>query len=128
MPNGGWDGKREDMMGIACAGIKSDYVCDEAYEKGTALKALIESIPANVARSVPAGNLSVDVNVDGNLTVAIAAPLVSQTKGCGRDRRNNEMKVGSNSVQTSTYKRKLTVDGQEVIDSHICKLCGLKGH
>jgi hypothetical protein len=99
------------MMGIACAGTKSDYACDEAYEKGTALKTLIESIPPNVTWSVPTGNAPADVNVDGNLMVAIAAPPVSQTKGRGRGRRYSEMEVESSSVRISTYTHKLTVDG-----------------
>jgi hypothetical protein len=46
MTKGGQDGNREDMrfaklapvvMGIARAGTKSDYACDEAYEKSAAL-------------------------------------------------------------------------------------------
>jgi hypothetical protein len=47
MPRGGQDGNRKDMrftklvpvvMDIAHAGTKSDYTCDEAYEKSTALR------------------------------------------------------------------------------------------
>jgi hypothetical protein len=57
MLKGGQDGNREDMrfaklvsfvMGITRAGTKSDYACDEAYEKSAALRDLIDSIPANV--------------------------------------------------------------------------------
>jgi hypothetical protein len=137
MPKGGQDGNREDMrfgklvpvlMGIARAGTKSDYVCEEAYEKSTVLRALIESIPANVTRSVPMDNGGPDVNVDGNLTVCIAAPPLSQTKGCGCGRSNLESEVGGSVIRTSTYKHKLTVDGQEVIGSSNCGVCGLKGH
>jgi hypothetical protein len=59
MLKGGQDGNREDMrfakfvlvvMGIARVGTKSDYACEEAYEKATDLRALIESIPVNVTR------------------------------------------------------------------------------
>jgi hypothetical protein len=58
----GQDGNRKDMrftklvpvvMDIAHAGTKSDYTCDEAYEKSTALRDLIESILANMISSVP---------------------------------------------------------------------------
>jgi hypothetical protein len=51
MPKGGQDGNREDMrfaklvpvvMGIARVGTKSNYVCEEAYEKPMALRALIK--------------------------------------------------------------------------------------
>jgi hypothetical protein len=137
MPKGGQDGNREDMrfaklvavvMGIARVGTKSDYVCEEAYEKSAALRDLIESILVNVTRSVPTDNGGHDVNLDSTLTVAIAAPPLSQTKGCGRGRRNIESEIGGNMIRTSMYKRKLTVDGQEVICSRSCGVCGLKGH
>jgi hypothetical protein len=96
-------GNREDMrflklvpvvMGITRSGMKSYYPCEEAYEKSTNLRAPIESIPTKVTRSAPTDNGGPDVNVDGNLTVAIAAPLVSQTKGCCRGRSNLESEVG----------------------------------
>jgi hypothetical protein len=137
MLKGGQDGTREEMrftklvpvvMGIARAGTKSDYACEEAYEKSIALKALIESIPVNVTTSVPIEKGPPDVNLDGNLMVAIAAPPLSQTKGCGHGRRNIESEVGGSVIRTSTYKRKPTDDGQEVIGSHSCGMCGLKVH
>jgi hypothetical protein len=115
-------------MGIAVAGTKSDYACDEAFEKSTAVRALIESIPANVTRSVLTDNGVPDVNVDGNLMVAIAVPPLSQTKGCGRGKRNHESEVGGSVIRTSTYKRKCTVNGQELMGSRSCRVCGLKGH
>jgi hypothetical protein len=75
MLKGAQNGNREDMkfaklvpvvMGIARARTKFDYACDEAYEKSTALRALIESIPTNMTRSVPTDNGVPGVNVDGN--------------------------------------------------------------
>jgi hypothetical protein len=120
MLKNGQDGNIEDMrfaklvpviMGIARAGTKSDYACEEAYEKSTTVRALIESISVNVTRSVPTGNEGADVNVEGNLTVAIAAPPVSQTKGCGPGRSNHQSEVTGGPKHTSTYKRKCTFDG-----------------
>jgi hypothetical protein len=131
------DGNMEDMrfaklvpvvMGIARVGTKSDYACEEAYEKSTALMALIESIPANVTRSVPTDNEEANVNVEGNLTVAIARPSLSQTKGRGRGRINLESELTGSALCTSMYKRKRTVDEQEVTGSHRCGVCGLKSH
>jgi hypothetical protein len=75
MPKGGQDGNKKDMrfaklvpvvMGIARAGTKSDYTCDEAYEKSVALRDLIDSIPTNVTQSVPIDNAVPDVNLDGS--------------------------------------------------------------
>jgi hypothetical protein len=137
MPKGGQDGNREDMrfiklilvvMSIARDGTKYDYACEEAYKKAMDLRALIKSIPVNVTRSVPRDNGGADVNVDGNLTVAIAAPPLSQTKGCGRGRSNIVSEVGDSAIHTSTYKQKRTIEGQEVIGSHSYRVCGLKGH
>jgi hypothetical protein len=137
MPKDGQDRNMEDMrfaklvpvvMGVARAGTKSDYACEEAYEKSTALQALIESMSANVTWSVPTSNEAADVNVEGNLTVAIAVLPVSQTKGCGPSRSNLQNDVTGGAKRTSTYKRKHTVDVQEVIDSCSCGVCGLKGH
>jgi hypothetical protein len=82
----------------------------------------------NVTRSVPTDNKGVDVNVEGNLTTAIAASPLSQTKGCGRGKSNLESEVTCSVIRTSTYKCKCTADGQEVIGSHSCGVCGLKGH
>jgi hypothetical protein len=42
--------------GIAWAGTKLHYACDEAYEKSVELRDLIDSIPVNVTRSVPTDN------------------------------------------------------------------------
>jgi hypothetical protein len=90
MPKDGQDGNREDMrfaklvpvvMGIARVGTKSDYACDEAYEKSTALRDHIDSILVNVTQLVPTDNAVPDVNLDRTLMVAIAAPPLSQTKG-----------------------------------------------
>jgi hypothetical protein len=126
MPKGGQDGNREDMrfakrapvvMGIARAGTKSDYACDEAYEKSAALRDLIDSILANVTRSVPTNNAGPDANLDSTFIVAIAAPPLSRTKGRGHGRRNSDSDVGGSTICTSMYKCKLTVDGQEVIGS-----------
>jgi hypothetical protein len=137
MLKGGQDGNREDMrfanlalvvMGIARAGTKSDYACEEAYEKSTALRSLIESIPANMTRSVSTDNEGPDVNVEGNLMVTIAAPPLSQTKGCGCGKSNLESEVIGSAICTSTYKCKCTIDGQGVIGSRSCGVCGLKGH
>jgi hypothetical protein len=137
MPKGGQDGNREDMrftklvpivIGITRARTKSNYACEEAYEKIMDLRSLIESIPANVTRSVPRENGGADVNVDDNLTVAIAAPSLSQTKGRGHGRSNIVSEVRDSVIRTSTYKRKCTVEGQEVIGSRSCGVCGLKGH
>jgi hypothetical protein len=98
----GQDGNREEMrfaklvpvvMGITRVDTKSDYACEVAYEKSTALRALIETIPANVTRSVPTGNERTAVNVEGDYTVAIAAPSVLQTKGCGPSRSNLQNEV-----------------------------------
>jgi hypothetical protein len=92
MPKDGQDGNREDMrfakhvlvvMDISRTSTKFDYACEEAYEKSTALRALIETIPANVTRSIPIGDEGTDVNVEGDYMVAIVAPPVSQTKGRG---------------------------------------------
>jgi hypothetical protein len=132
----GQDGNREYMrfsklvpviMGIARADTKSDYACEEAYEKLTALRALIETIPANVTRSVPTGNEGTDVNVEGHYTVAIAALPVSQTKERGPGRSNLQSEIIGSAKHTSTYKHKQTVDGKEVIGSRSCGVCGLKG-
>jgi hypothetical protein len=99
MPKGEQDGNGEDMrfaklvpvvMGVARAGTKLDYACDEAYEKSIALRDLIDSIPANVTRSVPIDNAGPEVNLDSTLIVAIAAPPLSQTKGRGHGRRNSD--------------------------------------
>jgi hypothetical protein len=126
MPKGGQYGNREDMrftnlvpgvMGIARAGTKSDYACEEAYEKAMDLRTLIESISANVTRLVPRDNGGADVNVDSNLMVAIAAPPLSQTKGCGRGRSNIVSEVGDSAIVRSTYKHRQTIEGQEVIGS-----------
>jgi hypothetical protein len=116
------------VMGNSKAGTKSDYTCEEAYEKPTALRALIETIPATVTRLVPTGNEGTDVNVEGDYTIAIATPPVSQTKGRCPGRSNLQSEVTSSVKCTSTYKQKGTVDGQEVIGSHNCGACGLKGH
>jgi hypothetical protein len=125
----GQDGNREEMrfaklvpvvMGITRVDTKYDYACEVAYEKSTALRALIETIPANVTRSVPTGNEGADVNVEGNLMVAIVVPLVSQTKGCGHGRRNLQSEVTGGAIRTITYKRKCNVDGKEVMGSHNC--------
>jgi hypothetical protein len=60
--NGGWDRNKEEMqfakfvpvaMGIARAGTKSDYASEEAYERATTLRALIETIPTNMTRAAP---------------------------------------------------------------------------
>jgi hypothetical protein len=59
--------------------------------------------------------------------IAIAAPPLSQTKGCGRGSRNSDSDVGASTIRTSTYKRKLTIDGQEAVGSQSCRVCGLKG-
>jgi hypothetical protein len=57
---GGRDGSEEEtrfaklvplMMGLARAGSKSEYRCDETWTRGTSLKELIETIPTNVARA-----------------------------------------------------------------------------
>jgi hypothetical protein len=137
MLKGGQDGNREYMrvaklvpvaMGIARAGTKSNYACEEAYEKAVDLRALIESILMNMTRSVPRDNGGPDVNVDGNLTVAIGAPPLSQTKGRGHGRSNIVSDVGDSTISTSMYKRKRTVEGQEVIGSRSCGVCGLKGY
>jgi hypothetical protein len=104
------------VMGIARAGTKSDYASD-----------LIDSIPANVTWLVPIDNAGSDVNLDCTLMIAIAAPLLSQTKGCGHGSRNSDSDVGGSIIRTSTYKRKLTIDGQEAVGSQSCKVCGLKG-
>jgi hypothetical protein len=129
MPKGDQDGNIEDMrftklvpvvMGIASVGTKSDYACEEAYEKAMDLRALIESIPANVTRSIPRDNGGADVNVDSNLTVAIAAPPLSQTKGRDRGRSNIVSEVRDSAIRTRTYKCKRNVEGQEVIGSHTC--------
>jgi hypothetical protein len=83
MPKGGQDGNRKDMrfaklvpavMGISLAGAKSDYACDEAYEKSAAHRDLIDSIPANVTWSIPTDNAGPDVNLHNTLIVAIASP------------------------------------------------------
>jgi hypothetical protein len=129
MPKDGQNGNREDtrfakhvpiVMGITRADTKSDYACEEAYEKLTTLRALVKSIPVNVTRSVPIGNEGVDVNVEGNLMVAIVVPPVSQTKGCGHGRRNLQSEVTGGAIRTITYKRKCNVDGKEVMGSHSC--------
>jgi hypothetical protein len=86
----GQDGNREDMrfaklvlvvMGIARACTKSDYACEEAYEKSIALRALIETIPMNVTRSVPTSNEGTDVNVKGNFTVLLLSHQRDKQKG-----------------------------------------------
>jgi hypothetical protein len=62
------------------------------------------------------------------LTVAIAGPPLSHTKGHDHGMRNSESDVGGSVIHTSTYKCKLTVDGQEVIGSRSYGVCGLKGN
>jgi hypothetical protein len=83
---GGQDGNREEMqfaklvpvaMGITRAGTKSDYACEEAYERATALRALIETIPANVTTTAAAPDEGTDVNGECDHTLAIIAPPVS---------------------------------------------------
>jgi hypothetical protein len=37
------------VMGITRAGTKSDYACEEAYEKSIALRALIKTILAKIS-------------------------------------------------------------------------------
>jgi hypothetical protein len=60
--NGGRDRNKEEMqfaklvpvaMGIARVGTKSDYASEEAYERATTLRALIETIPTNMTRAAP---------------------------------------------------------------------------
>jgi hypothetical protein len=137
MSKDGQDGNREDMrfaklvlvvMVITRVGTKPDYACEEAYEKSTALSALIKTIPANVTRSVPTGHEGTDVNVEGDYMVAIAAPPVSPTKGHGPGRSKLQSEGTSSVKHTRTYKHKWIVDGQEVIGSCSCGVCGLKGH
>jgi hypothetical protein len=70
-----------------------------------------------VTRSVPTNNAGPNVNLDSTLIVAIAAPPLSRTKGRGHGRRNSDSDVAGSAICTSMYKRKLTVDGQEVIGS-----------
>jgi hypothetical protein len=100
MPKDGQDRNIADMrlaklvpviMGIARAGTKSDCACEEAYERSTALTALIETIPVNVTRSIPTCTEGTDVNVEGDYMVAIVAPPVSLTKGCGPVGASSEM-------------------------------------
>jgi hypothetical protein len=107
MPRGGQDGNMEDMRFVklvvvvlffARARTKLDYACDEAYEKSAALKDVIDSIPANMTRSVPTDHGGPEVNFDSTLTVAIAAPPLSQTKGHGHGRRNRESEVGGSTI------------------------------
>jgi hypothetical protein len=107
MPRGGQDGNMEDMRFVklvvvvlffARARTKLDYACDEAYEKSAALRDVIDSIPANMTWSVPTDNGGPEVNFDSTLTVAIAAPPLSQTKGHGHGRRNRESEVGGSTI------------------------------
>jgi hypothetical protein len=137
MQKDGQDVNRADMrfaklvpivIGIVRANTKSDYACEEAYERSTTLRALIETIPVSVSRSAPTGDEGTDVNVEGDYTVAIVAPPASQTKGCGPGRSNLQNEVTGGAQCTSTYKCKRTVDGHEVIGSRSCGVCGLKGH
>jgi hypothetical protein len=95
------------VMGIARAGTKSDYACDEAYEKSAALRDLIDSIPANVTRSVPTDNAGSDVNLHSTLTITIAPPPLSQTKGRGQ--------VLINVSSLSMGKRLLALEASESV-------------
>jgi hypothetical protein len=81
-----------------------------------------------VIRLVPTDNEGADVNVESDLIVAIAASPLSQTKGRGHGKSNLESEVTGSAIRTSTYKRKRTIDGQEVRGSCSCGVCGLKGH
>jgi hypothetical protein len=81
-----------------------------------------------MTRSIPTGNEGADVNVEGDLTVDIATLPVSQTKERGRGRSNLQSEVTGGAIRTSTYKCKRTIDGEEVIGSRNCGICGLNGH
>jgi hypothetical protein len=121
------------MMGIARAGSKSDYRRDETWTRGTSLKELIEIIPTNVARVSAGVGCSTsaaggDVEETCGSQIALLEPPMSQTKGCGTRRYGNRSASGAERLSTSTYKRKRTDDGMEIIGKRLCGTCGVKGH
>jgi hypothetical protein len=117
---GGRDGSEEEtwfaklvplMMGIARAGSKSDYRCDETWTRGTSLKELIETIPTNVARAGAGAGCSTgaaggDVEETCGSQISLLEPPMSQTKGHGTRRYGNHSASGAERPSTSTYKRR----------------------
>jgi hypothetical protein len=126
---GGRDGSEEEtrfvklvplMMGLARAGSKSEYRCDETWTRGTSLKELIETIPTNVARAGAGVGCSTDAAEDDVEETCVAqialleAPM-SQTKGRGTKKYGNRSAAGADHPSTSTYNRKRIEGGMEII-------------
>jgi hypothetical protein len=130
---GGVDGNNEQMrfaklvpivMGIARAGSKSEYAYEEALERSTTLRNLIETIPANMTKATDTcepdstvGGEDANTDMTVGTTVVFVAPPISQMKGhgCSKRKVHNERSVVTHS--TSTYKRKVIASGQCVIGS-----------
>jgi hypothetical protein len=116
------------VMGIARAGNKSAYAYEEALNRATELRALIETILANVTRASAQQGKIEDVGDAYEESLTLVAPPMSQTKRCGPGTvKYSNMGVVHDQV-TSTYKQKCGSDGQEIIGERSCGICKLKGH
>jgi hypothetical protein len=117
------------VMEIARADSKSEYAYKEALQRAIELTVLIETIPPIVTTTTTATDEVVVEEADGNVgMVSLLKPPMSQTKGRGKNKGkavNAEIVVGRS---TSTYKRRRTESGQEIISVRTCGYCGLKGH
>jgi hypothetical protein len=60
--------------------------------------------------------------------IALLEPPMSQTKGRGTGRYGNCGASNAERVSTSTYKRKRTKGGIEIIGERSCGTCGVKEH
>jgi hypothetical protein len=137
MVKGGREGNPEQMrfaklvpvvMGIARAGSKSEYASDEALKQATTLRDLIETIPPNVTTASPMNGNDTGEADEETPSLAILAATFSQPKGraTNRGKQQNESSVAYQS--TSTYKRKRTASGKEVVGDRTCGTCNLRGH
>jgi hypothetical protein len=69
-----------------------------------------------------------DVEETYGSQIALLEPPMSQTKGRGTRRSGNRSASGVERSSTSTYKRKRTEGGLEIIGERSCGTCGVKGH
>jgi hypothetical protein len=138
MVKGGQGGNQEQMhfaklvpvvMGIARTGSKSDYAYEEALNRATELRALIETIPVNVTRAAAqAAEITTDVADACEELLALLAPPISQRKGHGPGTRKYSNTGVVPAQITGTYKPRPDRDGQEIIGERTCGTCKLKGH
>ena len=96
MVNSRQDGMEEQLrftklvpvaMGLARAGSKSDYAYEETLKRATSLRALIETIPANVTTSDAMPSQSPNVAEAWDSQVPMSASPISRIKGRAPEKR-----------------------------------------